>query len=429
MSDQSTPDLNNILRLADQRKLRTYLLAMIVLGAGYAAYYVMIGASLSVWGPLGFIVGLVGVWGLTHYEYDRVARFVLALTLWAAPAWCALVSGGIWSPLILWLVPPILIAGFLNGMNASIVLGFLSVSSTFLMYAFDSQLAVINELTDPLKLTMTTLLSAASSMAYVVYFSYENNRQTRLALLQATDAHEGSLRAQSELDQANAERRASMMADAERLRQEAQFREKHSVELAGDMEDNARKIASLAKSVRKVSGMMEAANGSTQGITLHAQKGEAIVIEAIEAMKEAQDSSSNIANISSTIEDIAFQTNLLALNAQIEAARAGFAGRGFAVVAGEVQALAGRAANAAQNIQELTGKSGQSVNRGAETVDRANTALQNIAEEVSLAAKQIAQVTEAAKEQAETIEDINSMSAQIDSRMQQLSRPFLRAAE
>jgi len=38
-------------------------------------------------------------------------------------------------------------------------------------------------------------------------------------------------------------------------------------------------------------------------------------------------------------------------------------------------------------------------------------------------------VTEAAKKQAGTIDEISGVSAQIDTRMQDLSRPFLDAAE
>ena len=63
----------------------------------------------------------------------------------------------------------------------------------------------------------------------------------------------------------------------------------------------------------------------------------------------------SIAEIITTVDDIAEQSNLLALNAAIEASRAGETGRGFAVVAGEVKALAGEARRATAKVREILG--------------------------------------------------------------------------
>jgi twitching motility protein PilJ len=70
-------------------------------------------------------------------------------------------------------------------------------------------------------------------------------------------------------------------------------------------------------------------------------------------IKRLGESSQEIGDIVSLINDIADQTNILALNAAIQASMAGDAGRGFAVVADEVQRLAERSASATKQIESL----------------------------------------------------------------------------
>ena len=144
-----------------------------------------------------------------------------------------------------------------------------------------------------------------------------------------------------------------------------------------------------------------------------------VVKDAISAMERIEQSSKQIGQIISVIDDIAFQTNLLALNAGVEAARAGEAGRGFAVVAQEVRELAGRSATAAKEIKTLIDTSSTQVGAGVTLVNQTGSALGEIESQVGKINDLIQSIVTGAREQSTALAEINSAINQMDQTTQQ----------
>ncbi len=124
-------------------------------------------------------------------------------------------------------------------------------------------------------------------------------------------------------------------------------------EQASSLEETASTLEEITATVRQNADSAQQARQLASGSRDVAEKGGQVVGNAVEAMGEINQSSKKIADIITTIDEIAFQTNLLALNAAVEAARAGEQGRGFAVVASEVRNLAQRSATSAKEIKSL----------------------------------------------------------------------------
>ncbi len=143
--------------------------------------------------------------------------------------------------------------------------------------------------------------------------------------------------------------------------------------------------------------------------------------DMLHAMKEINETSSQIANIIKTIEDISFQTNILSLNASIEAARAGEAGKGFAVVAGEVGQLAGKTAEAAKNTTALIKTSLHAVENGTVMANETASMLSKIVRETDDTAKVIDHIAAASKEQADSVKQILTGMDQISTSVQMTS--------
>ena len=158
--------------------------------------------------------------------------------------------------------------------------------------------------------------------------------------------------------------------------------------------------------------------------------------ETAKRIKRLGESSQEIGDIVSLINDIADQTNILSLNAAIQASMAGDAGKGFAVVADEVQRLAERSGAAAKQISALV-KTIQSdtneavtsmeqttseVVRGTRLAQDAGVALGEIESVSTSLAEIIENISDAARQQAasagkisntmKSIEDITSQTTE-----------------
>ncbi|MCH8262202.1 MAG: HAMP domain-containing protein [Proteobacteria bacterium] len=190
-------------------------------------------------------------------------------------------------------------------------------------------------------------------------------------------------------------------------------------EQASSLEEVASSMEEMIGTVNQNSENAQQANQLAISARDEAHHGDQIVTKAIAAMGEINNSSKQIADIISVIDEIAFQTNLLALNAAVEAARAGEQGRGFAVVASEVRNLAGRSATAAKEIKGLIKDSVAKVEEGSKLVDESGVALDKILGSVKKVSDIISEIAAASQEQSDGIVQVNRALMQMDEMTQQ----------
>ncbi|MET0126360.1 methyl-accepting chemotaxis protein [Pseudomonas caspiana] len=209
-----------------------------------------------------------------------------------------------------------------------------------------------------------------------------------------------------------------------------------ATQLAAASEHQALQIAAASNAINRMTGSIDLVSANAheswsvaERSVAIANKGNEVVHNTINGMdnireqiqdtskriKRLGESSQEIGDIVSLIDDIADQTNILALNAAIQASMAGDAGRGFAVVADEVQRLAERSSSATKQIETLVRAIQNDTNeavismeqtttevvRGARLAQDAGVALEEIEGVSKVLAALIQSITNAAQQQSE----------------------------
>jgi len=183
---------------------------------------------------------------------------------------------------------------------------------------------------------------------------------------------------------------------------------------AAAIEQTAASMQEMTSTVRNNEDNANLASELVAKAIDHAEAGDTAVAAVIDTMSMIKSSSDKMADITNTIEGIAFQTNILALNAAVEAARAGEQGRGFAVVASEVRTLAQRSGNAAREIKTLIETSMQQVDTGSVQVKSAGDRVTNIMASVRDVRAVMESISTASLEQRRGIDEITRAVTQMD---------------
>jgi len=236
---------------------------------------------------------------------------------------------------------------------------------------------------------------------------------------------------------------ATINQTAQQVAGSAQDAQSTAMNLAEASEHQAQEIAGasaavneMAVSIDQVSANAAESSAVAERSVAIANKGNEVVHNTITGMdnireqiqdtskriKRLGESSQEIGDIVSLINDIADQTNILALNAAIQAAMAGDAGRGFAVVADEVQRLAERSSSATKQIEALVKTIQTDTNeavismeqtttevvRGARLAQDAGVALEEIERVSKSLAALIQNISNAARQQASSAGHISN---------------------
>ena len=188
---------------------------------------------------------------------------------------------------------------------------------------------------------------------------------------------------------------------------------------SSSLEETASSMEQMTSTVKQNADNAGQANQLALAARDQAEKGGAVVTQAVRAMQDINEASRRIADIIGVIDEIAFQTNLLALNAAVEAARAGEQGRGFAVVATEVRNLAGRSTTAAREIKDLIQDSVRKVQDGSLLVTQSGETLEQIVASVKKVSDIVAEIAAASREQSSGIEQVNKAVTSMDQITQQ----------
>ncbi len=195
--------------------------------------------------------------------------------------------------------------------------------------------------------------------------------------------------------------------------------------IAGAQHDAVDEMTERLSELNGAMARMDAAlekSGITIGeITAKATEGENALRLMEKNISNVRESSGQMGEIASIINDISDQINLLSLNAAIEAARAGDSGRGFAVVADEISKLADRTASSIKDINALIKRNDDETGRGMDVMKKTVQTITAIINGVNSVASGMETLVLEKNRQGETGSAVNVVAADLRARSKEIT--------
>ena len=193
---------------------------------------------------------------------------------------------------------------------------------------------------------------------------------------------------------------------ASQMAESAQSLAEGATDQAASVQELTATIQSVTETIVYSSKKAEASFHDAEKFRLEAENSNEDIRHLNEAMVRINDTSKEIANIITAIEDIASQTNLLSLNASIEAARAGDTGRGFAVVADQIGKLAADSATSAANTRDLIENAIREIENGNAIMQRTTQAIGSVIRGIQALAESTNEISSLSITQADAMKQL-----------------------